>query len=593
MLRDSGSKGLASKALRIFLPFALPYWRGFLLALVGVVATSLVGLMKPWPLKFLIDNVLKVGGNEPQTYSPETIILAIAGAVMGIALLQGLFTYVKEFFLSAASHRVAFGLRRTLFAHIQRLSLAFHDRQRTGDMITRVMNDVTKVQELVTDKLLVDGLSSLLQFTGMLAVMLWIDWRLGMIAIVWAPLIVLASAYFRRKIRDEERGVRQTEGEAASLAQETISSIRVVKAFGRERMAVERFEEQTGTMAEVSVRVARLEAMFSWTMTLLTAGGLAALIFFGAHQVLAGALSAGTLIVFIQYMRDLQSPLNTLSRLWAKLAKVGVRIERIVEVFSERPTVQDRPNAREAPKFEGRIRFENVSFGYDSERPVIHGVSFEAEPGEVAAIVGSTGAGKSTLAGFLLRLYDPDEGQVLIDGNDIRDYKVDSLIEQISVVLQESLLFRASIQENIAYGKPDASFEEIKAAARAAHCEEFIEKLPEGFDTVVGERGGTLSGGQRQRIAIARAIIRDAPILIMDEPTTGLDAESEEAVMKALDRLMKGRTTLMIAHKLSTVSRASSIHVIESGEIVESGTHEELVGRNGRYARAVRLQKVQ
>jgi ATP-binding cassette, subfamily B, bacterial len=581
-----------NRGLRSLLPLALPYWRGFALALGGVVATSLVALLKPWPLKFLIDDVLQVGQGNSRPDSVGTIILGIAAAIVGIALLQGLFSFVKEFFLSAASFRVAFALRRALFAHIQRLSLSFHDRQRTGDMITRVMNDVTKVQELVTDKLLVDGLSSVLQFAGMLVIMLVIDWRLGLIAVAWAPLMVLTSAYFRRRIKEQEKEVRQTEGDVTSLAQETISSIRVVKAFGREDQTTERFEEQTGQMTEVSVKVARLEAMYSWIVTVLTALGLAALCAFGAYQVLAGALSAGTLVVFIQYMRDLQSPLNTLSKLWTKLAKVMVRAERIVEVLAERPTVEDRPGAKRAPRFRGDVRFENVSFGYGGDESVLRDVTLEIKPGEAAAIVGSTGAGKSTLASLLLRLYDPDSGAVLMDGKDVRDYKSDSVVDQIGVVLQESLLFQTTIRENIAYGKPGASLDEIRGSARAAYCLEFVERLPNGFDTVVGERGGTLSGGQRQRIAIARAIIRDAPVLILDEPTTGLDAQSEETVMKALEKLMEGRTTFMIAHKLSTVRRADRIYVIEHGEVAEAGSHEELMSRNGRYARAVQLQRI-
>jgi ATP-binding cassette, subfamily B, bacterial len=322
----------------------------------------------------------------------------------------------------------------------------------------------------------------------------------------------------------------------------------------------------------------------------LTAGGLGALVFFGAQQVLAGALSAGVLVVFIQYMRDLQGPLNALSRLWAQLAKMMVRAERILEVLNERPAVEERPDARPAPSLRGEIRFEHVSFGYSPDQLVLRDVNIAILPGEVAAIVGPTGAGKSTLASLVMRLYDPDEGAIVVDGRDLRDYRLDSLVDQIAVVLQESLLFQASIRENIAYGKLKARSSEIEEAARVAYCDEFIERLPNGLDTLVGERGTTLSGGQRQRIAIARAVIRDAPILILDEPTTGLDADAEKIVMRAIERLMRGRTTLMIAHKLSTVRRADRIYVLDNGRVVDEGSHEGLLARGGGYARAFQAQ---
>ena len=505
-----GDRG-ALVALQVFLPYVRLHWRGFALALVGVIASSLVSLIQPWPLKYLVDNVLRVGQASPEATSPMMIVLGIAGAIVAIAAFQGLFSYLEDFFLPAASERVAFAVRRALFAHMQRLSLAFHDKQRTGDMITRVINDVTKVQELVTDSLLTDGLSSVLQFVGMLTVMFVFDWKLGLVAMVWAPLVVLASTYFRQRIKDEEYYVRQREGNLTSHAQETISSIRVVKAFGRERHAIERFEKQAGEMAEGNVNVERLEARFSWVMTILTASGLAVLVAFGAQQVLAGTISAGTLIVFIQYMKQLQSPMNTLSRLWAKLARVAVRAERIMEVFNEQPAIEEHSRVKASPRLRGEIRLDHISFGYSLEQLVLQDIDIKVDPGEVAAIVGPTGAGKSTLASLILRLHEPMKGAILLDGHDIRDYKLNSYIDQISVVLQESLLFQTTIKENIAYGKPNASFKEIKEAARIAYCEEFIENLPNGFDTVVGERGGTLSGGQRQRIAIARAVIRDSP----------------------------------------------------------------------------------
>jgi ATP-binding cassette subfamily B protein len=581
---------LGLKVLRILLPFVRPQWRGLALAPLAAVATSLVGLLKPWPFKFLIDDVLKVGLPGPQAGSPAVVIAAVSISIVVIALLQGLLSFAKEFFLSATTQRGAFALRSALFTHIQRLPLSFHDRQHTGDMITRLTNDVTKVQEVVTDDLLVGGVTSSLQLAGMLVVMLIFDWELGLIGSLSVPVLLSVVLYFRRRIRDQERQVRQKEGDIASLAQETISSIRVVKAFGRERFESQRFDAESGEMLEAGLQVTRLEASFAWVLNVATAANLAALVSFGAYRVLDGALSAGTLVVFIQYLRDLQGPLTSLSKLSAKLARATVRAQRIAEVLHERPAIEENPQAQAAPPFRGEIRFDQVSFGYSPGQPVLKDINLLVKPGEVVAVVGPTGIGKSTLASLILRLYDPLKGRVLIDGHDLREYKFESVVDQIGVVLQESVLFQATIRENIAYGKPQATLKEIEEAARIAGCDEFIRRFPAGLDTVVGERGATLSGGQRQRIAIARAVIRNSPILILDEPTTGLDPESEEIVLKALERLMLGRTTVLIAHKFSTVRRADRIYVLEGGEVVEEGSHEELVARGGAYARTFQLQ---
>ncbi|MGH8899324.1 MAG: ABC transporter ATP-binding protein [Egibacteraceae bacterium] len=570
--------------LRTFAPFVRPHWRGSVPAVLGVVATSLLGLLTPWPLKFLIDDVLKVGalGERPDIRAP--VVLAIVVALIAIAFVQGLFSFLKEFFLSVTCQRAAFGLRRTLFSHLQRLSLTFHDEKRTGDLITRVTSDVSRIEELISDSLLVSGVTSLLQSVGMAVVMLAVDRPMGLVACVVAPPIIAIGARYRTRLRAEARAVREKEGLIASLTQEAMSSIRLVKAFRREEFECKRFEAHTKEILEANIRMDRLKAGFSWTMAVVRATSLAALVLVGAYRVAAGALSAGTLVVFIQYMNSLQSPLLNLSQLSLKFAKVRYRAERIIEVLQERPTVQERPDAPAAPWFEGRIDIEHVWFGYSPDRLVLRDVTIKADPGEIVAIVGRTGSGKSTLASLILRLYDPIEGSVRIDGHDIRAYQLDSVANQISVVLQEPLLFQASIRENIAYGKPEATLKEIEDAARIAYCDEFIDKLPEGLDTVVGERGTTLSGGQRQRITIARAVIRNAPILILDEPTTGLDGESEAIVLRALERLMAGRTTLIIAHSLSTVSRANYIYVLANGQVIEEGPTEELVDSAEPYA---------
>ena len=582
-LRRYGGERLRA-AVRLLWPFVRAEWRKVALALASVLGASGIALLKPWPIKFLVDDVLHVGAEGVQPDASTGTIAAIAGAVVAIAALQGLFGYGETFFLSAAGQRIAFRVRSALFAHLHRLPLAFHDRQRTGDLVTRVTSDVTRVQELIMDDLLVVTATRVLQITGMLIVMLVIDWRVGLVAMLSAPLTLLTSAWFRRRIKAGEGHVRQREGDIASMAQETISSIRVVKAFGREDDEARRFEESSGDMAEAGVRVARLEAGFSWAITIAAAVGLAAVIGFGAHQVLAGALSAGTLIVFVQYMRDLQSPLSGLSRLTGKLARASVRAERILEVLEEPLGAAERAGARPAGHLTGAVRFEDVTFGYRPDRPVLRDVTLSIDPGEVVAVVGPSGAGKSTLPSLLLALYDPDAGAVVVDGTDLRELTVDSYVAQTAVVLQESLLFRTTVRENIAYGRPGASFAEIREAARVAYADEFIEALPDGYDIVIGERGGTLSGGQRQRIAIARAMIRDAPILVLDEPTTGLDTDAEAVVLDALERLMEGRATLLIAHKLATVRRADRVAVLEAGRIVEHDARAALLAAGGRFA---------
>ncbi|MDQ3932688.1 MAG: ABC transporter transmembrane domain-containing protein [Actinomycetota bacterium] len=569
------------------LPFVRPHWRGLLPAIAGVIGASLVGLLVPWPLKVLIDDVLRVG-RPGAPLNALRLIVAIALAIIGIAVLSGLASYVKTFFIAATGQRVAFSLRCGLFEHLQGLPLAFHDGQRTGDLITRVTNDVTKVQETLTDDLAVKATTRVIQLIGMFAVILAIDWQVGLVGVAASPVIALTATRYRGRIRDEERRVREHEGDIASLTQESISSIRVVKAFGREGFQTRRFEEESGRMLEAGLEVTRLEGRYSWALNVVTAVGFAAFVSVGALRVLSGALSVGTLVVFIDYFRDLQSPMLSLSKMSAKVAKVRVRAERIVEVLGERPT--PTTGGRKTGRLAGDVRFEGISFAYRAGEPVLRELTLRAAPGEVIGIVGATGAGKSTVISLLLRLYDPQTGRILVDGADVRSYRLESLIEQVAVVLQEPLLFQATIEENIAYGRPQASREEIAEASRLAYCDEFIGRLPNGIQTVVGERGATLSGGQRQRIAIARALVRDAPILLLDEPTAGLDAASEETVLRALGRLMRGRTTLFVTHRLFSVRHADRIYVLDGGRVVEEGTHGELVDHDGLYARAFRIQ---
>lgn len=553
------------------LPYIKPEWRLVALSLGSVLAGSALALLRPWPLKILLDDVLKLEpGAQPTWPEAQTVVLAVVLAVLGIAVFQGLFSFTQTYWLSAAGQRIAARVRSAVFSRLRRLPLSYHDRQRTGDLVTRVTSDVTKAQELVLDDLLVVALARSLQVGGMVVVMLIIDWPVGLVAALTIPLTMLTSAYYRRRLRAKAAEVREREGSIASMAQETISSIRTVKALGRHHHLSRQFDDASDDMMSAGIAAARLEGRFAWALTVIAAVMLAVVMGFGSYRVLAGAMSVGTLVVFIQYMRDLQGPLLGLSRLQGKLAKASVRAERILEVLEEPVAVHDRPDAVTAPTLTGSVRFEQVSFAYDPGRPVLVDVTLTLRPGEVVAVVGPSGIGKSTLASLLLRLYDPDCGTIYVDGQDLRHLTVDSYISQTAVVLQETLLFHATIAENIAYGRFDATEEQIAAAAALADADSFIRELPHGYATLVGERGTTLSGGQRQRIAIARALIRDAPILVLDEPTTGLDAKAEHTVLNALDTLIRGRTTMLITHSQSTIRRADRVLRIEAGRLVEA-----------------------
>jgi ATP-binding cassette subfamily B protein len=452
-----------------------------------------------------------------------------------------------------------------------------------------VTKDVDKVQEFLTEDV-VETAASALKLVGMLGILYWLDWQLSLALTAFLPLFLVAISLYRRRIKQAEGRVRRKEGDISSLAQEALTSIRLVKSYGREQFEEARFEAHSGEALDAGLQVSRAEAAFASVVEVLSAVALAGLVWLGAQRVLSGSLTPGGLLVFIAYFRDFYEPTRSLAKLSGRLSKVSVRAEKIAAVLHEVPTIQDQPDARPAPPLRGQIQFERVSFSYAPGQPVLSDISFEVQPGQVVALVGATGAGKSTLAGLVPRLYDPTAGRVLLDGQDLRTFTLASLQAQISVVLQGALLFRATVRENIAYGRPRARFEEIVAAAKAANAHDFILRLPDGYNTVIGERGDTLSGGQRQRIAIARALVRNTPLLILDEPTTGLDAKAEQVVLEALEHLMAGRTTLVIAHKLSTIRRADSILVLSHGRIVERGTHRELLALGGMYAELYRLQ---
>jgi subfamily B ATP-binding cassette protein MsbA len=574
-----------------------PHWASMSVALGAAGGEAVAALLEPWPLKIVLDYLLQarplpgwmmpvigwIGDGKLAVLNVAVIsvaVIAVAGAVSG---------YLNTYLTTNVGQRVMHDLRRTLYHHIHRLSLAEHDEKRTGDLIGRVTSDIESIQDFVTAALL-GIVTSALTLVGILAVMLYLNWRFTLISLSVAPVLFLVVYVFTRRIKKASRDVRKKESELLSLVEEVFSSIRVVKAFAREDYEERRFERQSLDNVEATLLARAIKMKLSPVVEIIVAIGTCLMLWYGARLVLAGGLTAGALVVFLLYLGKMYKPMRDLSKMTDTVSKASVAFERIREVLETEAGVRDLPHARRAPRFKGAIAFDHVSFAYTPDQPILTDVSFAIEPGQVAAFVGPTGGGKTTIINLIARFYDPVSGTITIDGTDIRRVTMRSLRDQISFVLQDTLLFRASIWENIAYGRPEANRAEIVHAAELANAHEFITEMPEGYDTLVGERGVTLSGGQRQRIAIARAVIRNTPILVLDEPTSGLDAQSEQAVFEALDRLMKDKTSIVIAHHLATIVRADTIFVVKDAQLAERGTHDELLAAGGFYAELCNIQ---
>jgi len=574
-----------------------PHWPTLSLAFIAVLGESLTDLLEPWPLKIVFDYVF--GSKRMPEWLAGVVgflgddkfsILNFAVlAVLVIAIFGALSSYFEKYLTSTVGQWVMHDLRRVLYSHIQRLSLSYHDQKRTGDLISRVTSDIDAVQNLISNVLL-GILVNVLTLVGMVLVMFYLNVEFTLIALLVAPGLFLVVYHFTRRIKSASRAMRRKEGEVVSVLEEVLSSIRVVKAFAREDYEQKRFEQESRESVEAALAARNVKAKLPPIVEIIVACGTCLVLWWGARLVLSGGLTSGELLVFLLYLGKMYKPMRELSKMTDTISKASVGWERIREVLENETQVRDRPGARRAPRFKGKIEFDHVAFAYNENQPLLKGLNLKIEPGQLAALVGPTGAGKTTIVSLLPRFYDLTAGQIKIDGRDIREFKQRSLREQISFVLQESLLFRASVAHNIAYGKPEATHEEIVHAAKLANADEFIDQMPDGYDTMIGERGVTLSGGQRQRITIARAIIRNSPILILDEPSAGLDAASEKLVFDALANLMTGRTSIVIAHRLATVLRADVIFVIDNGEVIEQGTHAELLERGGLYARLYELQ---
>src|ERR1700676_3446134 len=575
-----------------------PHWKALTLAFIAVLGETFSDILEPWPIKIVIDNILQSKAL-PRWLGPfvsgmfgsdKVAILNFAvAAVAIIAIVGAISSYIEKYLTSSVSQWVTHDLRRTLYNHIQRLSLAEHDKAQTGDLITRVTSDIGAVQDFISSALL-GMLVNVLTLIGMIGVMLFINWRFTLIALSIAPALFVVVYSFTRRIKKASRALRKKESELITVVQEVLTSVRVVKAFAREDFEVNRFESHSLDNVETALKARSIKARLSPIVDVMVAIGTCLVLGYGARLALRGQLSAGVLIVFLLYLGKMYKPMRELSKIADTVSKAIVGYERIQEVLEIEARVRDLPRARRAPRFKGKIEFQHVNFAYDEKSPVLKDISFKIEPGQVAAIVGPSGTGKTTIISLIPRFYDPQSGTVKIDGVNIRDYTLKSLREQISFVLQETLLFHATVWDNIAYGKPDATTEQIMHAAELANAHEFIDKLPEGYATMIGERGANLSGGQRQRISIARAIIRNTPILILDEPTSGLDSASEQTVIEALDRLMEGKTSIVIAHHLNSIRHADIIFVVKDSELVEQGTHEELLAANGLYAELYKIQ---
>jgi len=609
-LNQAGAKGekathalrpqaLGSKPIRLTIRELLqPHVPALSLGLLAVIGEGAANLLEPWPLKIVLDDVFKTrqvhGWLNRLIYSTvgydKIAILKFACiAVLAIAILDAICSYAEKYLTTSVGQWVTHDLRRVLYSHIQRLSLAYHDHKQTGDLISRVTSDIDAIQSFITTGLL-STLINVITLVGMVTVMFYINWRFTLIALSVAPVLFMIVYTYTRRIKKASRAVRKKEGEIVSVIEEVLGSIRVVKAFAREDYELRRLEEESLEGVEISLRARGLKAKLTPIVQIIVAVGTCLVLWFGTRMVLSTTLSAGSLIVFILYLGKMYKPMQELSKMTDAYSKAAVGYERIQEVLQTDKEVKDLPRSRPAPRFRGQIEFEHVHFYYTQDTPILKDVSFKVEAGQVAALVGPTGAGKTTIISLIPRFYDPISGTVKIDGTDIRQFRQKSLRQQISFVLQETVLFHAPVWQNIAYGKPEATRGEILKAAELANASEFVEKLPDGYNTVVGERGMTLSGGQRQRIAIARAIIRNTPILILDEPTSDLDASSEKLVFEALDRLMEGKTTIVIAHRLSTVRKADVIFVVKDGDIVETGKHDDLLQRGGLYSELYRLQ---
>ncbi len=593
-----GRKAAASSKLRLVMDLLGPYHRWVMVILAAMLVETAMSLAGPWPLKIILDNV--VGSHKPPGWldalrfidlgGDKMELAAVAGAaVLVIALVGAMASYIDNYYTESVSQWVAHDLRMRVYDHLQRLSLGYYDTHQTGSILSTLTSDIKTIQGFASSGTL-GILVDLLTIVGMLGIMFWLDWDFALVAVGVTPFLLLFVARFNREVKDATHEVRRHQSDIVAVVQQGLESIRIVKAFGRQELE----ENQLATVSHATVDAAlaarRVKSLLSPAVSITVAGCTGYVLWRGTGLVMQDVMTVGALTVFLTYLGKFFKPVQDLAKMSNSIAQTAVAIERIQLILDTDDILPEKPGARDPGTLRGEIAFDHVAFSYNAETKVLSDVVFSIAPGQTVGVVGPTGSGKSTVVSMIPRFYDPTGGVVRIDGVDVRDYDLQALRRQIGFVLQDTALFHGTIRENIAYGRPDATDAEIAEAARLANADEFISRMAHGYDTMVGERGMTLSGGQRQRIGIARAVIRDAPILILDEPTAALDTESEKLVMDALQKLMKGRTVITIAHRLSTIRDADKIIVVKGGVVAEEGSHEELVARGGVYAELYRTQ---
>ena len=595
---DTAAAPPSPDKMRLVRALLRPYGGWLLIILGAMVVQTAMSLAAPWPLKVILDHV--VGAHKAPEWLDSLRFLPLGGdkmelaavagvAVLVIAAVSAVASYIENYYTESVSQWVAHDLRMRTYDHLQRLSLGYYDTHQTGAIVSTITSDVKTIQGFASSGTL-GILVDLLTIVGMVGVMFWLEWDFALVAVAVTPFLLLFVARLNRAIKRATHEVRRQQSNIVAVVEQGLESVRVVKAFGRQDREEERLGEASRATVDAALAARRVKSLLSPAVSIVVAACTGYVLWRGTEVVLAGAMTIGALTVFLSYLSKFFKPVQDLAKMSSTIAQTAVAIERIQAILDTDDILPERPDARDPGKVRGEIVFEHVAFAYDPKAPVLRDVNVAIAPGQFVGVVGPTGGGKSTVVSMIPRFYDAASGSVRIDGADVRDLKLQGLRAQIGFVLQDTVLFHGTVRENIAYGRPAATEAEIAAAAQLANADEFIARMPDGYDTMVGERGLTLSGGQRQRIGIARALIRNAPILILDEPTAALDTESERLVMEALQRLMKGRTVITIAHRLSTIRDAHKIIVLKDGVVAEQGTHDELVAKNGIYADLHRVQ---